>query len=66
MPLQIGLVLIRVGLPVGIFGALMLMPTPDGLTQEGQRALAIMVLAVVLWSTETLHIAVTGLSLIHI
>ena len=61
MPLQIGLVLIRVGLPVGIFGALMLMPTPDGLTQEGQRALAIMVLAVVLWSTETLHIAVTGL-----
>ena len=61
MPLQIGLVLIRVGLPVGIFGSLMLMPTPDGLTQEGQRALAIMVLAVVLWSTETLHIAVTGL-----
>ena len=39
----------------------MLMPTPNGLTDEGQRALAIMVLAVVLWSTEALHIAVTGL-----
>ena len=51
----------RIGVPVGIFGALMLMPTPNGLTEEGQRALAIMVLAVVLWSTEALHIAVTGL-----
>lgn len=53
--------LIGIGLPVGIFAVIMLMPTPDGLTAQGQRALAIMVLAVVLWSTESLHIAVTGL-----
>ena len=53
--------LIGIGLPVSIFAAIMLMPTPDGLTAQGQRALAIMVLAVVLWSTESLHIAVTGL-----
>ena len=53
--------LIGIGLPVSIFAVIMLMPTPDGLTAQGQRALAIMVLAVVLWSTESLHIAVTGL-----
>ena len=53
--------LIGIVLPIGIFAVIMLMPTPDGLTAQGQRALAIMVLAVVLWSTERLHIAVTGL-----
>jgi len=53
--------LIGIGLPVSIFAVIMLVPTPDGLTAQGQRALAIMVLAVVLWSTESLHIAVTGL-----
>ena len=53
--------LIGIGLPVSIFAVIMLMPTPDGLTAQGQRTLAIMVLAVVLWSTESLHIAVTGL-----
>lgn len=39
----------------------MLAPTPDGLTEEGQRALAVMALAVVLWATEALPIAVTGM-----
>ena len=53
--------LIGIGLPISIFAVIMLMQTPDGLTAQGQRALAIMVLAVVLWSTESLHIAVTGL-----
>ena len=38
----------------------MLLPAPEGLTPEGQAALAVMCLAVVLWATEALHIAVTG------
>ena len=48
-------------LPLAVFAAVLLMPTPDGLTDEGRRALAIMALAVVLWATEALPIAVTGM-----
>ena len=51
----------RVGLPVVVFAAVILAPNPDGLTDQGQRALAVMAAAVVLWATETLHIAVTGM-----
>ncbi|MDA0263353.1 MAG: SLC13 family permease [Chloroflexi bacterium] len=51
----------RIGLPLGVFLLVLLAPDPDGLTEQGQRALAVMALAVVLWATETLHIAVTGL-----
>ena len=39
----------------------LLAPTPAGLTEPGQRALGIMLLAVVLWATEALPIAMTGL-----
>ncbi len=51
----------RFGLPVAVFLAVILAPNPEGLTDQGQRALAVMALAVVLWATETLHIAVTGM-----
>ena len=51
----------RFGLPVAVFLAVLLAPNPDGLTDQGQRALAVMAMAVVLWATETLHIAVTGI-----
>jgi len=51
----------RFGLPVAVFLAVLLAPNPDGLTDQGQRALAVMAMAVVLWATETLHIAVTGM-----
>ena len=52
---------IRYGLPIAVFLAVILAPNPEGLTEQGQRALAVMALAVVLWAMETLHIAVTGL-----
>ena len=52
---------LKLGFPLLVFGAIMLAPMPEGLTGEGQRALAVMGLAVVLWATETLPIAVTGL-----
>ena len=52
---------LRVLAPALVFAALMLMPTPAGLTLQGQAALAVMCLAVILWATETLHIAVTGI-----
>ena len=47
--------------PIAVFGAVLLAPTPDGLTPQGQRALAVLALAVVLWATETVPIAVTGI-----
>ena len=43
------------------FAAILLMPTPDGLTAEGQRALAVMTLAVVLWATEAIPVPVAGI-----
>lgn len=52
---------IKLGLPLIAFAAILLAPTPDGLTGEGRRALAVMALAVGLWATEVLPIAVTGI-----
>ena len=56
-----GALAFRYGLPVAVFLAIILASNPDGLSDQGQRALAVMALAVVLWASETLHIAVTGL-----
>ena len=56
-----GALAFRFGLPVAVFLAVILAPNPDGLTDQGQRALAVMAMAVVLWAMETLHIAVTGM-----
>ncbi len=53
--------ILKVAVPVLVFAALMLTPAPAGLTPEGQAALAVMCLAVILWATEALHIAVTGI-----
>ena len=56
-----GALAFRFGLPIAVFLAVILAPNPDGLTDQGQRALAVMAMAVVLWAMETLHIAVTGM-----
>ena len=56
-----GALAFRFGLPAAVFLAVLLAPNPEGLTDQGQRALAVMAMAVVLWATETLHIAVTGM-----
>ena len=56
-----GSLAVRYGLPAAVFFAVILAPNPEGLTEQGQRALAVMAVAVVLWATETLHIAVTGM-----
>ena len=53
--------ILKVLAPVAVFAVCMLLPAPDGLTPEGQATLAVMCLAVILWATETLHIAVTGI-----
>ena len=45
---------------LAVFLAVLLMPAPEGLTTEGQRALAVMTLAVVLWATEAIPVAVAG------
>ncbi|MCS5668289.1 MAG: SLC13 family permease [Dehalococcoidia bacterium] len=56
-----GSLAVRYGLPAAVFLGVILAPNPEGLTEQGQRALAVMAVAVVLWATETLHIAVTGM-----
>ena len=55
------LALTKLSVGLALFLALLLMPAPEGLTPEGQRALAVMALAVVYWATEALPISVTGL-----
>ena len=52
---------IKLAVPLAVFAGLILMPTPEGLTPQGQRALAVMALAVLLWATEALPIAVAGI-----
>ncbi len=47
-------------LAVVVFLGILLMPAPAGLTEDGQRALAVMVLAVILWATEAISIPVAG------
>ena len=51
----------KIILPLIVFVIILLIPTPDGLTTEGQVALAVMALVVILWATEAMPIAVTGL-----
>ena len=47
-------------LAVGVFLVILLMPAPAGLTEHGQRALAVMLLAVILWATEAIPVPVAG------
>ena len=52
---------INLGAGLALFLVVLLMPKPEGLSPEGQKALAVMTLAVILWATEALPISVTGL-----
>ena len=47
-------------LAVAVFAVVLLMPAPAGLTEPGQRALAVMLLAVILWATEAISVPVAG------
>ena len=47
-------------LAVAVFLAILLMPAPAGLTEQGQRALAVMLFAVILWATEAIPVPVAG------
>ena len=56
-----GAAAVKFGVPVLAFVAVMFAPSPDGLTAEGQRSLAVMALAVGFWATGGLPLAVTGI-----
>lgn len=47
-----------------VFAVLVVAPSPAGLPEPGKRVLAVALLAIVLWCTEALPAAVTGLLLI--
>ena len=53
---------VKFGLPLLAFAAVFLAATPEGLSVEGQRALAVMALAVGLWATDAIPLAVTGIA----
>ncbi len=57
-----GVAAVKFALPLLAFAAVLLAATPDGLSEEGQRALAVMALAVGLWTTGALPLAVTGMA----
>ena len=56
-----GIAAVKFGLPLLAFAVVMAVPTPEGLTGEGQRSLAVMALAVGFWATGGLPLAVTGI-----
>ncbi len=51
---------IKLSLAVAVFLVILLMPAPAGLTEQGQRALAVMLFAVILWATEAISVPVAG------
>ena len=51
----------KIALPLIVFTIILIIPNPENLTPEGQVALAVMALVVMLWATEAIPIAVTGL-----
>jgi anion transporter len=53
---------VKFGAPLLAFAVVMLAAPPDGLPADGQRALAVMALAVGLWTTGALPLAVTGVA----
>jgi anion transporter len=53
---------LKITAPILVFVLVLLLTAPEGLTREGQRALAVMSLVVVLWATEALPIAVAGIA----
>lgn len=56
-------ILNMIGLPIAliVFAAILLMPTPAGLTAQGQRALAVFWLAFVLWLTTPIPVWLTSM-----
>ena len=57
-----GVAAVKFGAPLLAFAAVLLASPPEGLSTEGQRALAVMALAVGLWATGALPLAVTGVA----
>ena len=57
-----GVVAVQFGLPLLAFAVVLLASPPEGLSEEGQRALAVMALAVGLWATGALPLAITGIA----
>ncbi|HEU0022679.1 MAG TPA: SLC13 family permease [Dehalococcoidia bacterium] len=51
----------KIAASLAVLGVLLLLPTPEGLTPAGQKALAVMALAVFWWATEALPNAVAGI-----
>lgn len=47
-----------------LYGVVVALPTPAGLSLPGQRVLAVAVLAIGLWSTEALPMGVTGMAVV--
>lgn len=56
-----------IGLPLALilFFLIMLLPAP-GLSYAGHAAIALLVFSVIMWATETLHLAVTSLIILFI
>ena len=53
----------KIGIILGLilFGIVLVMPTPEGLSEIGQKVLAVAVLMIVWWSTDAIPLAITSL-----
>ncbi len=50
-----------IGLAMGLFVVIVNLPTPNGLSVEGQKSLAIFVVSILLWVTHALPLMITSL-----
>ncbi|GBE18035.1 MAG TPA: DASS family sodium-coupled anion symporter [Euryarchaeota archaeon] len=53
-----------IGFSLALLSLVLLLPTPQGLSVEGQRVVAIFVMAIVLWASAALPLSVTGILVI--
>jgi len=57
----------RYGLPLAIIASIIIMIIPlEGLSYSGHMALALLVFAIIMWVSETLHLAVTSIIILFI
>lgn len=55
---------IIIALCIAIYLIAISLPTPDGLTLEGQKAIALMIISVIIWVTEVIPIGISSVFLI--
>ncbi len=62
----IKILLVKLAIALSVFGLILLLNEPEGLSLEGKKVLAVVALAVILWISEAMPLAVSSLLVLFI